>query len=117
VTQHDMAALYQLLGKIEANLCGLDLRLKNLEANTEFIRAAHESNGRAVASIEERCRLRGKQISEIVRKVGGVEEITGVIKIHQLSEESQRRLVRWLVGVGIALLSILVSFLAWRFAR
>ena len=112
-----MNEIYQLLGKIEANLCGLDIRLKNLEHNTEFIRAAHEANGKAVASIEERCRLRGKQISEIVRKVGGVEEITGVIKIKQVSDETQRKTIRWLVGVLISLLAIAATLITWRLAR
>lgn len=109
--------IYSAIGKLDGKISSLEERIKRVESNFEFMRSALNEDGKQIAEISERCRLRGKQISQLVQRVGGCEEITGVFKLQDKHKIQQKNSFHWIVTTIISILAILVTILIYTMSR
>lgn len=109
--------IYSAIGQLEAKVHAIGDRLKRIESNAEFVRSAISEDGKAIAEISERCRIRGKQISQLMSRVGGCEEITGVFKLKDQHELRSTNTARWIVTTILSLVATIITILLWILSR
>ena len=109
--------IFQAIGKIDGKIGGIDDRLKRLEGNTEFIRSALTQDGKQIAEIGERCRLRGHQISQLMTRVGGVEEATGRFRFKDANEKEKKVTIHWGITTLLSLMTVLLTLSIWLLSK